>query len=161
MDSEWLFVHPSNFAFEAYVAVHAEDRKLCDEVNAVRLRHYSATNKTYIGLRKDETDALERAETLFGKICDVDKDSFVLLRVQFSSLGVTKYTTKVLGPEESFASMLHKITYQYTKDNSGIDYNEWAFHGDLPLQETTADGDVLISSTWMKIGDRTGLLPVG
>jgi hypothetical protein len=147
MDWEWVSL--PDVALEAYVAVHTEDRKLCDEVGAVRLRHYSATDKTYIGLRQGESEAVERAETLFGKICDVHEDSFQLLRVQFSRLGFAKYTTKVLGPEQSFATMLYKITYM--KDKSGTDYKAWAFHGDLPLHETTEDGHVLISSAWMKI----------
>jgi hypothetical protein len=135
--------------FEAYVAVHKEDQALCDEVGAVRRRHYAATHKTYIGLRKNESDAIERAVTLFGNKCAVHKGSFLLLRVQFSSEGFAKYATAMHGPDDSFVPTLYKIVYP--RDNSGTDYNAWAFHGDLPLQETAEDGSVLISSKWMEI----------
>jgi hypothetical protein len=136
-------------AFDAYVAVHMEDQALCDKVGAVRRRHYAATHKTYIGLRRNKSDAIERAATLFGDKCDVHKGSFLLLWVQFSVQGFAKYATATHGPEDSFAPTLHKITYP--RDNSGTDYDVWAFHADLPLHETTKDGQVLISSTWHKI----------
>ena len=55
-------------------------------------------------------------------------------------------TLTVLGVEEAFAP---KSTYP--KDTTGTDYKAWAFHGDLPLQEMTNDGHVLISSSWFEI----------
>ena len=146
MDVDWTMT--PDVALVAYVAVHKEDRELCEKAGAVRLRHYSATHKAYVGLRAHASHAMERAETLFGKKCAVHKGNFLLLRVQFSSKGVAKYATAMHGPDESFAPTLHKITYP--KDSGGTDYGAWAFHGDLPLQQSE-DGHVLISSSWMGI----------
>jgi len=36
-------------------------------------------------------------------------------------------------------------------DKSEKDYEAWAFHGDLPLQHITEDGQVLIACEWLEI----------
>jgi hypothetical protein len=77
------------------------------------------------------------------------QDDLFLLRSKFSQKGFFKYATKMLGPEDAFSVMLHKITFPGDKANT--DYGVWAFHGDLPLHERAEDGQVLIASEWMQI----------
>jgi hypothetical protein len=136
-------------AFEAFLAVHKDDHLTCESTGAVPRRLYSGNHKSYIGLRTDKTAAVERAVMLFGKKCHVQKDTILLLRIQFSYQGFTKYATTTLGYDEAFAPMFYKITYP--KDTSGTDYGVWAFHGDLPLHERAEDGQVLIACEWMEI----------
>ena len=80
-------------AFEAFLAVHKDDHLMCESTGAVPRRLYSGNHKSYIELRTDKTAAVERAVMLFGKKCHVQKDTILLLRIQFSYQGFTKYAT--------------------------------------------------------------------
>ena len=53
------------------------------------------------------------------------------------------------GSESNFTPILHKVVYEY--DKSDADWGVWYFHGDLPLHDSAADGQVLITSEWMEI----------
>ncbi len=55
--------------------------------------------------------------TVFDKECLVHKATNLLLRIQFTYLGFTKYATTTLGYDEAYAPMFYKITY--SKDTSG------------------------------------------
>ena len=110
---------------------------------------YACPQKTYIGLRIRVEDAVKRAEHLFAKNCEVRRHSLLILRVQVTALGFAKYATMLSGSESNFAPMLHKIVYEY--DKSFMDWGVWYFHGDLPLRDSAADGQVLITSEWMEI----------
>ena len=78
----------------------------------------------------------------------MEQGTVLLLRIHFSYKGFAQYATKVLGADEAFAPILYKIIYPY--DKSGKDYGAWAFHSDLPLQQSAEDGQVLIASEWTR-----------
>ena len=136
-------------ASEFFLAVHKDDQLTVERTGIVPRRLCAATNKEYIGLRENAADAVERAVMLMGKNCEIHKGNILLLRIQFSHKGFAQYAFKALGPDEAFAPMLHKILYP--NDKSGRDYGAWAFHGDLPLQHKTEDGQVLIACEWLEI----------
>ena len=131
-------------AIELFLAVHPDDYPRIVDTQFVPRRTYAATRKTYIGLRENRDDAVDRAMRLFDKGDPVEQGTVHLLRIQFSYKGFAQYATKVLGADEAFAPILYKITYQ----PGGRDWGAWAFHGDLPLQESAEDGQVLIASEW-------------
>ena len=143
-------IQTQEVAFEAFLAVLKADVATCEQQGVVPLRLYSKYNKTYIGLRKDTTAAVERAGMLLGTKCHVNKDTILLLRIQFSCRGFTKYSTAKLGHDEAFCQMLYKVINPTGYDTS-VDSGVWAFHGDLPLQERAEDGQVLIASEWIEI----------
>ena len=134
-------------AGEYYLSVHQDDHTDVVKTGFVLLRTYSATRKTYIGLRKDRDAADDRAMQLFDKGSSIEKSTLKLLRIQFSHRGLAHYATKVHGADAAFATMFYKIVY--SNDYSGTDYGAWAFHGDLPLQQRAEDGQVLIASEWI------------
>ena len=111
-------------------------------------RTYAATRKTYIGLRENRDAAVDRAMQLFDKGGLMERPTLRLLRIQFSHKGFAHYATRVRGPDEAFAPMFYKIIYP--NDTSGRDYGAWAFHGDLPLQKSSEDGQVLIACEWTR-----------
>ena len=131
------------------LAVHRDDKVMCEQTGHVPRRVYAGPHKTYIGLRARLEDAVKRAEQFFGKNCAVSRHSLLILRVQFTALGFAKYATMLSGSESNFAPMLHKIVYEY--DKSDMDWGVWYFHGDLPLRDSAAHGEVLITSEWMEI----------
>ena len=118
-----------------------------DRAKKARLASFSATTQDYIGLRKDKEEALERGMKLWNKNDDLDKATLKLLRIQFSHKGFSKYANQDLGEKHSFSTMFYK--HVYSRDKSK-DYGAWAFHGDLPLEETDADGHWLIVSEWVR-----------
>ena len=79
-------IQTQEVAFEAFLAVLKADQATCESTGVVPLRLYSKYNKTYIGLRKDTTAAVERAGMLFGTKCHVNKDTILLLRIHFSRI---------------------------------------------------------------------------
>jgi hypothetical protein len=145
-----MVIQTQEVALEAFVAVLKADHATCESTGFVPLRIYSKYNKTYIGLREDTTAAVKRAGMLFGTKCHVNKETIVILRIQFSFRGFTKYSTTMLGHDEGFRQMLYKVTYPTGYDTSA-DSCIWAFHGDLPLQERAEDGGILIASEWIEI----------
>ena len=73
----------------------------------------------------------------------------MILRVQCTALGFAKYATMLSGSESNFTPILHKVVYEY--DKSDMDWGVWYFHGDLPLHDSAADGQVLITSECVEI----------
>ena len=138
----------SDVALELFLAVHPEDHPGVLATGVLSRRIYAATYKSYIGLRGNRDAAVDRAMKLFDKGWFMDKSTLRLLRIQFSHRGFAHYATRVLGPDEAFATMFYKIVY--SNDRSGKDYGAWAFHGDLPVQKTADDGQVLIASEWTR-----------
>ena len=133
---------------QAFLAVQKDDKDMREQTGKVPRRIYAGPQKTYIGLRIRVEDAVKRAEQLFAKNCEVSRHSLLILRVQFTALGFAKYATMLSGSESNFAPMLHKIVYEY--DKSDMDWGVWYFHGDLPLRDSAAHGQVLITSEWME-----------
>ena len=142
-------LHQPDVAPEFFLAVHKDDQLAVEKNGIVPRRLCAATNKEYIGLRENADDAVERAVMLMGKHSEIHKGNILLLRIQFSLKGFAQYAYPALGPDQAFSPMLHKILYP--NDKGGRDYGAWAFHGDLPLQHQTPDGQVLIASEWMEI----------
>ena len=87
------------------MAIHPDDYPGVVETGLVPRRHYAATHKTYIGLRENRDDAVDRAMRLFDKGDPVEQGTVHLLRIQFSYKGFAQYAFKALGPDEEFAAM--------------------------------------------------------
>ena len=136
-------------ALEVFLAVHQDDRRLCEDKGEVPLRLYSATQKDYIGLRVSVEDAMERAFKISGQKADVSKHSYSILSVRFTPLGFSKYATHVLEGCAVFKTQLYKIVYPF--DGRYKDYGAWAFHGNLPLDEKAENGDALVVTSWLFI----------
>lgn len=96
-----------------------------------------------IGLRENVADAVDRTMRESGPI---DKDTHVVLEITFSPLGLAHYAKMCQGPDYRFRPMLEKVTYRDAKD-----WKVWHFHGDLPLQASDEQGNVLITTRVMEI----------
>ncbi len=62
-------VDKPQIVFQALLAVHKDDKVMCEQTGNVPRRIYAGPHKTYIGLRVRLEDAVKRAEQLFGKNC--------------------------------------------------------------------------------------------
>ena len=96
-----------------------------------------------IGLCEYLVDAVERARKIYGLIT---KETHVVLEITFSPLGLAHYTKICLGPNYCFQPLLHKKSYR-----DDTDWKVWHFHGDLPLQASDAQDNVLITTRLMEI----------
>jgi hypothetical protein len=96
-----------------------------------------------IGLRENLADAVERTTRTSGPI---NKDTHVVLEITFSPLGLSHYAKICKGPDYRFQPMLQKITYR-----DATDWKAWHFHGDLPMQASDDQGNVLITTRVMEI----------
>ena len=83
--------------------------------------------KPYIGLRETGDAAMDRAKRVFS-VTDVNKGTYVILKLSLSAEAVAHFTVTSAGVEHQFASMLHKRTYY-----DGVDGKVWHFCGDFPL----------------------------
>ena len=115
------------------------------QTGEVPLRLYSATRKTYIGIRMSVEDAMERAEMLFGWRTEVSRATYDILSIGFTALGFSTYATEVLGVDDFYKTKLYKMVYSH----SPHDYGAWAFHGSLPLESYAENGDALIVTSWL------------
>ena len=137
------------FALDVFLAVHRDDRRVCEDKGEVPLSLYSATQKDYIGLRVSVEGAIERAMKISGHKTQVSKHSYDILSVGFTPLGFSKYATHVLGADSLFRTQLYKIVYPF--DGTYKDYGAWAFHGNLALDENAEKGDALVVTSWLFI----------
>ena len=96
-----------------------------------------------IGLRETLVDAVERTTKISGPI---SKDTHVVLEITFTPLGLAHYAKIYQGCDYGFQPMLQKKTYR-----DATDWKAWHFHGDLPLQASDEQGNVLITSRLMEI----------
>ena len=145
-----ICVPETDVAATFYLAVVLEDKKPCDDEGCVPRRHYAAARRTYINLRTDPEEAVKRAMCLFDKKCDVEKKSLVMLRIQFTHKGLSKYMTTCLPYDEAYRPVLYKMVYEYCKEDK--DWGAWAFHADVPMNQKAEGGDLLISCDWHHIG---------
>jgi len=135
---------------EWYLAVHCDDEALIRSKELLPMRLYGATNKSYLGLRETGLGAVERLETFLKGRATFDRRDIRVLRFQFSAQGFAKYALQSrTGTADAWAPMLHKMLYK----QGDIDWQAWAFHGDLPLHEISEDGHVLLSSQWLTLSD--------
>ena len=135
-------------AGEWLLSVHPEDVPVVCATQTVPLFRYAATGKFYIGLRKDEGQADDRAmQLLHKKDGSLTRSSLKLLRFQFTHKGFSYYANKLLGQDYAFCPMFYKNVY--SRDNTGIDYGAWSFHGDLALVQRDEAGHLLIVSDWV------------
>ena len=86
----------ADMAGEWLLTVHPRDTQSTIKDKFVPLRHYAATNKSCIGLRKDAEAADDRAMTLFNEDGTMDRSTLDLLRIQFSHKGFSYYATRNL-----------------------------------------------------------------
>ena len=129
-------------ALTLYVAVSADVRRYFESIGKISC-HVITPGREYVGLCSCPEDALERHRICMGS---ASKQECCVLRVSFTHLGVSHYTTHTMGHRSNYSSQLYKTTY-----HDGVDWQVWHFIGDLPLSERTATGDVLLSTEWLEI----------
>ena len=134
-------------AMELFLAIHQDDKDMITRTGTVPRRVYTASNKSYISLRESVEEAVVRVQELCDGRCDIDKQVLYLLKIQFSVRGFYTYGT-TCSTQAPYAPLLYKI--QYSNDDQK-DWKAWAFHADLPLNETSGTGEVLIASEWLLI----------
>ena len=135
-----------DIAGEWYLAVLREYQPILDTSRVASLSYFAATKQQYIGLCKEEEEALDWGMYLWNGMDQTQRASLKLLRIRFSHRGFSKYANCSLGPEQTFRTMFHKNVY---KSHNNKDWGEWWFYGDLPLVELDADGHWLIDSKWV------------
>ena len=122
-------------AMTLFVAVNNSDFEACEA--AGKLERRLLGDRHYIGLRETVDAAMERAKRVFFP-ADVNKDTYVILRLSLSAEAVARFTTAPAGVEHQFASMLHKRTYC-----DETDWRVWHFCGDFPLRFPGVQADWL------------------
>ena len=108
-----------------FVAVHRAAVRACEDSG--KLERCFLGVKPYIGLRETGDAAMDRAKRVFF-VTDVNKGTYVILKLSLSAEAVAHFTAASAGVEHQFASMLHKRTYY-----DGVDWKVWHFCGDFPL----------------------------
>ena len=93
----------------------------------------------YIGLWETAEAAVERAAR---KHDHVDKETHVILEIEFTPHGIAHFTTMCQGVDGQFQSTLFKKTYLDVSQ----DWGTWHFWGDLPLHAVDHLGIPLISA---------------
>ena len=137
-------------AVELLLAIHRDDKDMIKKNEKVPRRIYAASNKSYLSLRENVGDAVDRYQELFdGRVEaeELNKEVLLVLKIQFSFRGFYIYGTSCR-TQAPYAPLLHKIQYSSTDEK---DWKAWAFHGDLPLRQTLDSGDVLTTSEWLLI----------
>jgi hypothetical protein len=134
-------------AMELFLAIHEDDKDMIKRKGTVPRRIYAASNKGYLSLREDVAEAVVRVQELFDGRCELNKEVLLVLKIQFSLRGFYTYGT-ACRTQAPYAPLLHKIQYS---NHDEKDWKAWAFHGDLPLKQTSDTGEVLIASEWMLI----------
>ena len=124
-------------AMTLFVAVNNSDYGECEAAGKLECRLLGGRH--YIGLRETADAAMERAKRVFYP-ADVNKDTYVILRLSLSAEAVATFTTTPAGKEHQFASMLHKKTYWGETD----DWRVWHFCGDFPLRFPGVQADWLV-----------------
>ena len=113
--------------FVVSVAVHKGGKEACVHMGRVPTRFVSP-----------KKDAIERYRLNFGH--NVPKESLAILQLNFTELGVARFTVETCGPEHHFSSRLRKQTY----GDKAVDWKVWHFVGDLPIDLP----DVLLEVSW-------------
>ena len=138
-------------AIEFYLGIHKGDQETIVKHGYVPRRIYTASNKSYISLRVNSAEAMVRAQELFENRCVIDKQTLLMLRIQFTHKGFSHYATSYTTsaePHAPFAPLLYKFMYPTDQEK---DWGAWALHADLPLNQTSENGDVLIACEWLLI----------
>ena len=104
-----------------------------------------AEDAWHIGFRTRAADAVDRAIKVEGR-ARVSKVSHMILRVEFSALGVAHFGTTCQGSSLQFLPALYKKSYQ-----GATDWGVWHLLCDLPLSLNDVMGNTLVSSEWMEI----------
>ena len=139
----------SDVALQLWIGIHNDDYPTCIHKGTVPLCILPFADETKLTLHETGGPAVMRAKVLYCNRTAIGEVPVLLLRVLFSRKGFDLYSTRALGPNEPLAPVLYKTSYP--DDTPGSDYGTWAFHGDLPLQQRSADGDVLIQSGWVQV----------
>ena len=137
-------------ALEVLLVIHRDDKDMITKTEKVPRRIYAGSNKGYLSLRENVGDAVDRYQELVdGRVDaeDLTKELLLVLKIKFSFRGFYIYGTSCR-TQAPYAPLLHKIQYSSTDEK---DWKAWAFHGDLPLRQTSDSGGVLITSEWMLI----------
>ena len=137
-------------ALEVLLVIHRDDQDMITKTGKVPRRIYAGSNKGYLSLRENVADAVDRYQELVDGRVDAEdliKEVLLVLKIKFSFRGFYIYGTS-RRTQAPYAPLLHKIQYS---NNDEKDWKAWAFHGDLPLRQTSDTGEVLIASEWVLI----------
>ena len=93
-----------------------------------KLERFFLGTRPYIGFRESADPAMDRAKKVFCGT-DVNKNTFVILKISLSAEAVAHFTVTSAGAEHQFAPMLHKRTYSDEND-----WKVWHFCADFPLR---------------------------
>ena len=104
--TEWL--KTQEVVFEAFVGIHKEDKVTCELLGAVPRRVYARAEEDFFELAMNLPRAAERAMQFFGRFCGLTRQSFLVLRVQFTAQGFSKYAAATRGSECNFCPTLYK-----------------------------------------------------
>ena len=85
---------------------------------------------------------------------DRREDAHTGIKIRFSPLGVAHYTLLCQGRD--YSSMLQKFTYHHD-----VDWQEWHFHGNLPLEAYDEKGNMLVTSSFMEEPNKLDGINVG
>jgi hypothetical protein len=77
-------VPKDQLAAQFFLGIHADDQSHIEREKCVPRRHYAAKSRSYISLREDPMEAVNRAACLFDQKCPIDKKNLLLLRIQFT-----------------------------------------------------------------------------
>ena len=145
--TEWL--QTAEVVFEAFVGIHKDDKVTCELLGAVPRRVYARAEECFIELAMNLPQAAKRAMQFFGSCCGLTRQSVLVLRVQFTAQGFSKYAAATRGSEWNFGPILYKRCCW--KNHDHMDDGVWALHADKPLEERADNGQVLVWSEWFAL----------
>ena len=131
-----------------YLVVRKDDQEICERLGSLPTR--LAGGRGYVAFRQDRGAALARAARDAGCAASLCKETYVMLKVYFTPLGLAHFAALSAGPAHGYCSMLTRAidssAYAY------IDWQEWHFHGALPLHLTEeVSGQPLLMAAWQMI----------
>jgi hypothetical protein len=106
-------------------------------------RQGTGSEQWKIGLHEILADAVKHTTKISSPI---NKDTHGVLEITFTPLGLAHYGKICQDFDYRFQPMLQKNAYR-----DATDWKVWHFHGDLPLQASDENGNVLITTKLMEI----------
>ena len=112
-------------------------------------RLYARAEVDFVELAMNLPRAANGVMQSLGSSCELTTQSVLVLRVQFTAQGFSKYAAATRGSEWNFCPILYKM-YCW-KHHDHMDHGVWALHADLPLEEGTDNLQVLVWSEWFAL----------
>ena len=129
---------------EAFDGIHKDDKVTCERLGVLPRRLCARAKEYFIELAMNLPRAANGVMQFLGSSCGLTRQSVLVLRVQFTAQGFSKYAAATRGSEWNFCPILYK-RYCW-KNHDHMDDSVWAFHADAPLDERTNNVQVLVLS---------------